>query len=222
MVFLYKELQLDTGDFLMVPTRPFQKETTPEMQRKNVFSSISNSVKSKGKDIIKLMYSPHEEETAQDTREVEQEEPDDLINSLDGSAKLWIGKDYVNFIVKDFDTLDAPFADFIDRSTTPRMPWHDVGVCVQGECARDMARHFIQRWNATKQEKMKVNPAYPYLLPKSYKNCYTAPSKASVATHRVTCQVKSNLLLAQWLPKTGLAISAKIKRKGNCFRFCVV
>lgn len=40
--------------------------------------------------------------------------------------------------------------DFIDRSTTPRMPWHDIGALVQGAAARDVARHFIQRWNAVK------------------------------------------------------------------------
>jgi len=30
------------------------------------------------------------------------------------------------------------------------MPWHDIGVMVQGLAARDVARHFIQRWNAVK------------------------------------------------------------------------
>lgn len=28
---------------------------------------------------------------------------------LQGSSKLWIGKDYTNFIVKDFADLDSPF-----------------------------------------------------------------------------------------------------------------
>lgn len=42
------------------------------------------------------------------------------------------------------------FPDFIDRETTPRMPWRDVGVVVHGVAARDLARHFIQRWNFTK------------------------------------------------------------------------
>lgn len=41
-------------------------------------------------------------------------------------------------------------ADFIDRYTTPRMPWHDIGAVVHGRAARDVARHFIQRWNFTK------------------------------------------------------------------------
>lgn len=30
------------------------------------------------------------------------------------------------------------------------MPWHDIGVMVHGKAARDIARHFIQRWNFTK------------------------------------------------------------------------
>lgn len=41
-------------------------------------------------------------------------------------------------------------ADFIDRYTTPRMPWHDIAAVVHGRAARDVARHFIQRWNFTK------------------------------------------------------------------------
>lgn len=40
--------------------------------------------------------------------------------------------------------------DFIDRYTTPRMPWHDISSVVHGKAARDVARHFIQRWNFTK------------------------------------------------------------------------
>ncbi|CAB3220831.1 unnamed protein product [Arctia plantaginis] len=87
---------------------------------------------------------------------------------VEGNSKLWIGKDYTNFIVKDFSYLDLPFVDLVDRKSTPRMPWHDVGVVVQGPCARDVARHFIQRWNAIKLEKARQNFNYPYLLPKSY------------------------------------------------------
>ncbi|OZC05803.1 phospholipase D domain protein [Onchocerca flexuosa] len=58
--------------------------------------------------------------------------------------------------------------DFIDRYLTPRMPWHDIHACTYGTSARDIARHFIQRWNATKTEKSKELKEYPFLLPKSY------------------------------------------------------
>ncbi|KAM3823440.1 phospholipase D2 isoform 2-T3 [Vipera latastei] len=81
---------------------------------------------------------------------------------------LWLGKDYGNLIAKDWIKLDKPFEDFIDRFQTPRMPWRDVGVAVHGVAARDVARHFIQRWNFTKTIKAKYKGSeYPYLLPKS-------------------------------------------------------
>lgn len=47
------------------------------------------------------------------------------------------------------NVLSCPI-DFIDRYTTPRMPWHDISSVVHGKAARDVARHFIQRWNFTK------------------------------------------------------------------------
>ena len=42
------------------------------------------------------------------------------------------------------------FVDQLDRHSVPRMPWHDAGAVVYEEAARDLARHFIQRWNACK------------------------------------------------------------------------
>uniref|UniRef100_A0A4W3IXW1 Phospholipase n=1 Tax=Callorhinchus milii TaxID=7868 RepID=A0A4W3IXW1_CALMI len=83
------------------------------------------------------------------------------------NQKFWLGKDYCNFILKDWVQLDKPFEDFIDRCTTPRMPWRDIGVVVHGGAARDVARHFIQRWNFTKVAKYKA-PLFPYLLPRSH------------------------------------------------------
>lgn len=32
-----------------------------------------------------------------------------ILSNLDGQAKYWIGKDYVNFIIKDLTNLDAPY-----------------------------------------------------------------------------------------------------------------
>lgn len=71
------------------------------------------------------------------------------------------------------------------------MPWHDVGMCVHGEAARDVARHFIQRWNATKLEKAKKHESYPYLLPKAYNDFKTMPVGFPNGTHKVTCQVSN-------------------------------
>ena len=110
-------------------------------------------------------------------------------DQLQGAAKLWIGKDYTNFIVKDFNNLNLPFQDSIDRHTTPRMPWHDISCVMVGAAARDVARHFIQRWNHTKFSKAKFNDRYPWLLPKSYSNVKNIEIPPFLLrTHRVTCQ----------------------------------
>ncbi|XP_005802945.1 phospholipase D1-like [Xiphophorus maculatus] len=89
--------------------------------------------------------------------------------NLAGNTKLWLGKDYSNFIKKDWTLLDRPFEDNIDRTKVPRMPWRDLTTAMHGKAARDAARHFIQRWNFTKIFKVKYKDNfYPYLLPKSH------------------------------------------------------
>ncbi|KAI0081599.1 phospholipase D [Panus rudis PR-1116 ss-1] len=65
----------------------------------------------------------------------------------DPSEPIWPGKDYSNPRVTDFHTLNKPDEDMYDRSKVPRMPWHDVSMQVVGQPARDLARHFVQRWN---------------------------------------------------------------------------
>uniref|UniRef100_A0A8C7ZY55 Phospholipase n=1 Tax=Oryzias sinensis TaxID=183150 RepID=A0A8C7ZY55_9TELE len=87
---------------------------------------------------------------------------------LSRNTKLWLGKDYNNFVKKDWVQLDKPFEDNVDRSEVPRMPWRDLSAAIHGKAARDVARHFIQRWNFTKIFKSKYkDDYYPYLLPKS-------------------------------------------------------
>lgn len=87
---------------------------------------------------------------------------------LKSNTKLWLGKDYSNFIRKDWVQLDRPFEDNVDRTQVPRMPWRDLSAAMHGKAARDVARHFIQRWNFTKIFKVKYkDDFYPYLLPKS-------------------------------------------------------
>ncbi|KAM6907818.1 phospholipase D2 [Xenentodon cancila] len=99
-------------------------------------------------------------------------DPDDLT----GNAKLWLGKDYSNFVKKDWIQLDRPFEDNIDRTQVPRMPWRDLSAAIHGRAARDVARHFIQRWNFTKIFKIKYkDDFYPYLLPKSHSTAGSQP-----------------------------------------------
>ena len=38
----------------------------------------------------------------------------------------------MNFIVKDVARPEEPEGDNVDRRTTPRMPWHDIALMVQG------------------------------------------------------------------------------------------
>ena len=40
--------------------------------------------------------------------------------------------------------------DELDRGKYPRMPWHDVQCALWGPPCRDVARHFVQRWNYAK------------------------------------------------------------------------
>lgn len=189
--------QLEPGDTLLMPYRDDRiKMNTPQSERKFY---IIDTIKNKGRELINMVYHPSEDEVDLQPQSPEDkkskrealETPEQILENLDGSAKFWLGKDYVNFIVKDFTNLDSPFDDFIDRMTTPRMPWHDIGMCVFGAAAQDVARHFIQRWNATKLEKAKNNKLFPYLLPKSYREYKSLPVSFPNMTHKVTCQVRS-------------------------------
>ena len=69
------------------------------------------------------------------------------------------GKDYSNGRIADFHTLNKPEEDMYDRSKVPRMPWHDVGMQVVGQPARDLARHFTERWNHLLRIKVKRLPS---------------------------------------------------------------
>ncbi|VDM16134.1 unnamed protein product [Hydatigera taeniaeformis] len=64
---------------------------------------------------------------------------------------LFPGLDYINWIFKDPGDVTKPDVVYIDRNEVPRMPWHDVGVGLSGKIVSDLARHFIQRWNAHRQ-----------------------------------------------------------------------
>ena len=78
--------------------------------------------------------------------------------------QVWPGKDYSNPRIHDFFELDKPYEDMYDRKQTPRMPWHDVSMQLTGQPARDLARHFVQRWNYLLRTKPPSKPT-PILLP---------------------------------------------------------
>ncbi|KAI9735807.1 MAG: Phospholipase D1 [Cirrosporium novae-zelandiae] len=79
-------------------------------------------------------------------------------------VQLWPGKDYSNPRVQDFYSLEKPYEEMYDRSKIPRMPWHDVHMQVIGQPARDLSRHFTQRWNFLLHQKKPSRPT-PFLLP---------------------------------------------------------
>ncbi|KAM0748139.1 phospholipase D, partial [Meredithblackwellia eburnea MCA 4105] len=87
-----------------------------------------------------------------------------LVDDARESAQIWPGKDYANSRVVDFHTLDKPHEDMYDRSKVPRQPWHDVGLQIIGQPARDLCRHFIQRWNYLLRTKNHTIDM-PFLLP---------------------------------------------------------
>ncbi|KAF8073861.1 phospholipase D [Lyophyllum atratum] len=78
--------------------------------------------------------------------------------------EIWPGKDYSNPRLSDFYNLHKPEEDMYDRSKIPRMPWHDVAMQVVGQPARDLARHFVQRWNYLLRIKNHTR-VMPFLLP---------------------------------------------------------
>ncbi|CDO70864.1 hypothetical protein BN946_scf184801.g57 [Trametes cinnabarina] len=89
---------------------------------------------------------------------------DDPEPGPDGPEYIWPGKDYSNPRILDFHALNKPHEDMYDRSKIPRMPWHDVSMQVVGQPARDLARHFVQRWNYLLRIK-NHSRAMPFLLP---------------------------------------------------------
>lgn len=90
---------------------------------------------------------------------------DEDFTSPDGpDGPVWRGKDYWNERVLEFQGLTKPFEDAFDRGKTPRMPWHDVGLHMVGQPARDLCRHFCQRWNHLLRIKNHTRKM-PFLLP---------------------------------------------------------
>lgn len=79
-------------------------------------------------------------------------------------CQLWPGKDYSNPRVQDFYALDKPYEEMYDRTKIPRMPWHDIGMQIVGQPARDLTRHFVQRWNYVLRQRKPSRPT-PFLLP---------------------------------------------------------
>lgn len=79
-------------------------------------------------------------------------------------CQVWPGKDYSNPRVQDFYALDRPYEEMYDRTKVPRMPWHDIAMQIVGQPARDVGRHFVQRWNYILGARIPSRPT-PVLIP---------------------------------------------------------
>lgn len=79
-------------------------------------------------------------------------------------CQLWPGKDYSNPRIQDFYALNKPYEEMYDRQQVARMPWHDISMQIVGQPARDLTRHFVQRWNYILRQRKPTRPT-PFLLP---------------------------------------------------------
>uniref|UniRef100_A0A915IJ35 Uncharacterized protein n=1 Tax=Romanomermis culicivorax TaxID=13658 RepID=A0A915IJ35_ROMCU len=100
------------------------------------------------------------------------------------SGELWVGKDYTNWYKGYVTGYELPYIDQWDRKSVPRTPWHDVSCVVYGAAARDLARHFIQRWNMCKEEKFNDKDEIPFLVPKSVYKWSAGVSTVEDSIHR--------------------------------------
>lgn len=83
----------------------------------------------------------------------------------DHPSTVWPGKDYYNPRESEPNSWEDTMKDELDRQKYPRMPWHDVQCAIWGPACRDIARHFVQRWNYAKRSKAPNEPGIPLLLP---------------------------------------------------------
>ncbi|ORZ23136.1 hypothetical protein BCR42DRAFT_343568 [Absidia repens] len=111
----------------------------------------------------------------------------------DESSEIFPGQDYSNPRIKDFFKVSQYNKETIDRQSAPRMPWHDIHTVMVGPPAKDISRHFIQRWNYIKSTHAKDKDDIPFLLPKGE---YVAPHDEK--KFRGTCRVQVIRSSAEW------------------------
>lgn len=75
-------------------------------------------------------------------------------------AEVYAGQEYNNVRIQDFNDVDKPFNDGVDRSDIPRMGWHDVALEITGPVCVSLERHFIERWEFLRIFKYLSRPKY--------------------------------------------------------------
>lgn len=81
---------------------------------------------------------------------------DPNFNNENQDEHFFPGIDFTNSRIRDFFRVKEYANSRIDKTATPRMPWHDIAVRVEGDPVVDLCRHFIQYWNFAKYD---LNPA---------------------------------------------------------------
>jgi len=94
----------------------------------------------------------------------------------------WPGHDYHNPTIRGITNPEQAFREHIDRTTTPRMGFHDLHMCVDGKAALDVAKNFMHRWNHHKSINGEQHIPYLYPNPNS-----EFADKAKTAN--TTCQI---------------------------------
>ena len=98
---------------------------------------------------------------------------------FDPEAKWWKGKDFGNHHVADlgWQTFNDDYPELAQRHERVRCPWQDIAVQVWGPSARDVGRHFIERWNQCKRQlkKHRSDSDYPLIMPKDDHAEFIAP-----------------------------------------------
>ncbi|KAI0295612.1 phospholipase D/nuclease [Multifurca ochricompacta] len=116
----------------------------------------------------------------------------------DFSRTLFPGQDYNNARITDFQNVSSYASGTISVLESPRMPWHDVHMTIDGPVVLDIVQHFVERWNEVKSRKYKDNDRFDWLaLPHNVK---VAPNEAifySRAPHG-TCRVQVVRSVSDW------------------------
>lgn len=86
----------------------------------------------------------------------------------DVPPQIWPGKDYYNPRESEPNSWEDTMKDELEREKYPRMPWHDVHCALWGPPCRDIARHFVQRWNYAKRNKAPYEQTIPLLMPQHH------------------------------------------------------
>ncbi|KAI8981075.1 hypothetical protein BDB01DRAFT_795326 [Pilobolus umbonatus] len=81
------------------------------------------------------------------------------------SLEIFPGQDYSNARLRDFEQVKEWDMRLIDKSNIPRMPWHDISLCMLGLPVLDVSRHFCDRWNFIKNSKSMDKTYAPFLKP---------------------------------------------------------